>query len=108
MSRRTRAALGGGGRPHTFDPDELEADVPARRRHRGGSPVCEEFTAIGSGWPVHLLEVAVRKARWGVELGRVRHHCTWGVLAQLDGRVFRRVVPKKYFYNVSVTGVKPG
>ena len=91
---------------HTFDPDELER-MCLRAGATEVTTVCEEFTASWFGWPVRTFEVAVKEGALGWNWA-VFAYRTWGVLAQLDGRVFRRVVPKKYFYNVSVTGVKPG
>lgn len=91
---------------HTFDPAELE-----RMCLRAGavevSTRCEEFTASWFGWPVRTFEVAVKPGALGWTWA-VFAYRTWGYLHALDSAVFRRFVPRKYFYNVSVTGVKPG
>lgn len=91
---------------HTFDPAELE-----RMCLRAGAveveTVTEELTASWFGWPVRTFEVAVKPGalgwNWAVFAFR-----SWQGLNAFDAKVMRRVVPKKYFYNVSVTGVKPG
>ena len=90
---------------HTFDPAELE-----RLFLRAGAvevtTVTEELTASWFGWPVRTFESAVKPGalgwNWAVFAFR-----TWQGLNALDAAVMRRIVPKRYFYNVSITGVKP-
>ncbi len=91
---------------HTFDPAELE-----RMCLRAGAvdveTVTEELTASWFGWPVRTFEAAVKPGALGWNWAMFAYR-TWGWLSQLDAGVLSRVVPKEYFYNVSVTGVKPG
>jgi len=90
---------------HTFDPDAL-----ARLAIRAGAvdvaTVTEELTASWFGWPVRTLEAAVRPGSlgWGWAMFAYR---TWMALDALDRRALARVVPDEFFYNVSVTGVRP-
>ena len=90
---------------HTFDPAELE-----RMCLRAGAvdvtTVTEELTASWFGWPVRTFEAAVKPGALGWNWAIFAYR-TWGVLSALDARVMRHVVPKRYFYNVSVTGYKP-
>ncbi|MCB0916698.1 MAG: class I SAM-dependent methyltransferase [Actinobacteria bacterium] len=90
---------------HTFDPAELE-----RMCLRAGAvdvaTVCEEFTASWFGWPVRTFEVAVKPGALGWNWA-VFAYRTWQRLNEVDNRLWRHVVPKEYFYNVSVTGFKP-
>jgi ubiquinone/menaquinone biosynthesis C-methylase UbiE len=90
---------------HTFDPDDL-----ARMAIRAGAldveTVTEELTASWFGWPVRTFEAAVRPGSlgWGWAMFAYR---TWMALDAADRRVFSRVVPDRFFYNVSITGVRP-
>ncbi|MBD0023171.1 methyltransferase domain-containing protein [Gordonia pseudamarae] len=91
---------------HTFDPDELAGIA----RSAGATDVktaTEELAAAMLGWPVRTFEAAVpaEKLGWGwagFAFGG------WKRMTWLDENVLRKVVPQKYFYNVVVTGVKPG
>jgi ubiquinone/menaquinone biosynthesis C-methylase UbiE len=90
---------------HTFDPDEL-----SRLALRAGAvdveTVTEELTASWFGWPVRTLEAAVKPGSlgWGWAMFAYR---TWMALDAVDRRALSRVVPDEFFYNVSVTGVRP-
>ena len=90
---------------HTFDPGELR-----RLCQRAGadevSTVTDELTASWFGWPVRTFEEAVRpdSLPW---IWYQFAYKTWSGLNWLDERVWSRVVPQRFFYNVSVTGVKP-
>lgn len=90
---------------HTFAPDELE-----RMARAAGATdiatVSEEFTAAMLGWPVRTFEAAVPPGRlgWGWAMFAFR---SWTSLSWVDANVWRRVVPKGWFYNVMITGVKP-
>ncbi|MDQ1250635.1 MAG: hypothetical protein QG597_5014 [Actinomycetota bacterium] len=90
---------------HTFDPAELE-----RMCLRAGAveveTVTEELTSSWFGWPVRTFEVAVKPGALGWNWA-VFAYRTWQGLNALDSKVMSHVVPKQYFYNVSVTGVKP-
>lgn len=90
---------------HTFEPAELE-----RLCLRAGAvdveTVTEELTASWFGWPVRTFEAAVKPGALGWSWAIFAYR-TWGLLSQLDANVLSRVVPKRYFYNVSVTGLKP-
>ena len=90
---------------HTFDPDEL-----SRLALRAGAvdveTVTEELTASWFGWPVRTFEAAVKPGSlgWGWAMFAYR---TWMALDAVDRRALSRVVPDEFFYNVSVTGVRP-
>lgn len=90
---------------HTFDPVELE-----RRCLAAGAvdveTVTEELTASWFGWPVRTFEAAVKPGALGWNWAMFAYK-GWLRLSDLDEHVMRRMVPKQYFYNVSVTGVKP-
>ena len=90
---------------HTFDPDEL-----ARMALRAGAvdvrTRTEELTAAFLGWPVRTFEAAVKPGAlgWGWAMFA---YGSWRRLSAVD-RVLARAVPAKFFYNVGITGVKPG
>lgn len=90
---------------HTFDPGELERML-IRVGATDVETVCEEFTASWFGWPVRTFEVAVKPGALGWNWAIFAYR-TWQLLNDVDNRVWRHVVPKEYFYNVSVTGTKP-
>jgi hypothetical protein len=68
--------------------------------------VTEELTASWFGWPVRTLEAAVKPGSlgWGWAMFAYR---TWMALDAVDRRALAYVVPDEFFYNVSVTGVRP-
>jgi ubiquinone/menaquinone biosynthesis C-methylase UbiE len=90
---------------HTFDPGELTrtalragaVDVRART---------EELTAALFGWPVRTFESAVKPGALGWNWAMFAYG-SWKRLSALD-RLLSRVVPEQLFYNVGITGVKPG
>jgi SAM-dependent methyltransferase len=90
---------------HTFTPTDLE-----RMATSAGAvdvtTASEELTAAMLGWPVRTFEAAVPPGRlgWGWAMFAFR---SWTALSWVDANVWRRVVPKGWFYNVMVTGVKP-
>ena len=90
---------------HTFDPDEL-----ARTVLRAGAvdvrTVTEELTAAVVGWPVRTFEAAVNPERLGWGWARFAFG-SWQRLGAVD-RALSHVVPDRFFYNVAVTGTKPG
>ena len=90
---------------HTFDPDEL-----ARMALRAGAvdvdTTTEELTAALFGWPVRTFEAAVRPGVLGWHWAMFAYGA-WRRLSALD-RVLARAVPDRVFYNVGITGVKPG
>ncbi len=90
---------------HTFDPDEL-----ARLCLRAGAidvrTVTDELTASWFGWPVRTVEAAVKPGSLGWSWAQFAYQ-GWMKLSWLDAHVMDRFVPDRYFYNVSVTGVKP-
>ncbi len=91
---------------HTFDPDRLNA-LCQRAGAIDVRTVTDELTASWFGWPVRTFEAAVRPGAlgWGWAMFAYR---TWQQLSWLDERVLARIVPAEVFYNVSVTGVRPG
>ncbi|MCX4095288.1 class I SAM-dependent methyltransferase [Nocardia sp. alder85J] len=91
---------------HTFDPAELEA-MATRAGAVGVRAETEEFAAALWGWPVRTFEAAVpaEKLTWRYRLTMYR---AWLGLSWLDENVIRRLVPRRFFYNAMLTGVKPG
>ncbi|AZZ81558.1 MULTISPECIES: class I SAM-dependent methyltransferase [Gordonia] len=91
---------------HTFDPDELAGIA----RSAGAAKVAtatEELAAAMLGWPVRTFEAAVPPEKLGWGWARFAFG-GWKRLTWLDENVLRKVVPQKFFYNVVVTGTKPG
>ena len=90
---------------HTFDPDEL-ARTALRAGAVGVRTRTEELTAAFLGWPVRTFEAAVRQGAlgWGWAMFA---YGAWQRLSAVD-RVLARAVPARLFYNVGITGVKPG
>ena len=90
---------------HTFDPAELER-IALAAGATGVRAVTEELTAALLGWPVRTFEAAVPGGKLG--WGWARFAFTgWQRLSWLDSRVLSKVVPRAWFYNVLLTGVKP-
>lgn len=91
---------------HTFDPADLEkiaesagaVEVKART---------EEFAAALLGWPLRTFEYAVPPEKLGFGWAKFGFS-SWKRLTWLDEKVLRHVVPRGYFYNALITGVKPG
>jgi SAM-dependent methyltransferase len=90
---------------HTFEPRDLQQmAVDAGAVNVETATV--EFTAAMVGWPLRTFEYAVPPGRLG--LGWARFAFTsWKTLSWIDANLWRRVVPKGWFYNVMITGVKP-
>ncbi|MCU1645357.1 MAG: Malonyl-[acyl-carrier protein] O-methyltransferase [Nocardia sp.] len=91
---------------HTFDPSELESMA----RSAGAVEVkaeTEEFAAALWGWPVRTFEAAVPEEKLTVRY-RMAQYKAWLGLSWLDEKVMRHVVPRQFFYNAMITGVKPG
>ncbi len=90
---------------HTFDPDDL-----ARLAMQAGAmdveTRTEELTAAFLGWPVRTFEAAVRPGALGWNWAMFAYGA-WQRLSAVD-RVLARAVPARFFYNVGITGVKPG
>ena len=89
---------------HTFDPTELR-QMCERVGAVDVSTVTEEFTASWFGWPVRTVEAAVKPGALGWKWAYFAYG-TWLALSALDAKVFNKIVPAQYFYNVSVTGIK--
>jgi SAM-dependent methyltransferase len=90
---------------HTFDPDELE------RLASGAGAVqvrvaTEELTAALFGWPVRTLEAALPPGRLGMRWAMFAWRA-WQMLSALDAGPLTRVVPRRFFYNALLTGIKP-
>lgn len=90
---------------HTFDPDEL-----ARTALRAGAvdvrTQTEELTAAFLGWPVRTFEAAVNPERLGWRWAMFAYR-SWQRLSAVD-RLLSTVLPAGLFYNVAVTGTRPG
>lgn len=89
---------------HTFDPEELRR-LCVRVGAIDVETVTEELTASWFGWPVRTFEAAVKPGSLPIPWFYFAYG-TWMGLSALDNNVMRRVVPAKFFYNVSVTGTK--
>jgi ubiquinone/menaquinone biosynthesis C-methylase UbiE len=90
---------------HTFSPAELETMA----RAAGAIDVdtaTVEFTAAMLGWPLRTFEYAVPPGKLGFAWANFAF-TSWKLLSWADGNVWRHVVPKGWFYNVEITGVKP-
>lgn len=90
---------------HTFDPAELEK-LASEAGATEVSVRTEEFAAALFGWPVRTFEAAVPEEKLTVTW-RLFAYQAWKKLSWLDETVMRRVVPKRFFYNAMITGVKP-
>jgi SAM-dependent methyltransferase len=90
---------------HTFDPDEL-ARMALRAGAVGVRTRTEELTAAFLGWPVRTFEAAVRPGALGWDWAMFAYGA-WQRLSAVD-RVLAHAVPARFFYNVGITGVKPG
>ncbi|HEU0190813.1 MAG TPA: class I SAM-dependent methyltransferase [Mycobacterium sp.] len=90
---------------HTFEPVGLEAMATSAGAVQVAT-ASEEFTAAMLGWPVRTFEAAVPPGRLGWNWAMFAFR-SWTALSWVDAHVWRRVVPKGWFYNVMITGVKP-
>ncbi len=91
---------------HTFDP----ADLEKISRSAGAVDVkasSEEFAAALLGWPVRTFEAAVPPEKLGWNWAKFAFG-GWKSLSWVDEKVLKHVVPRSFFYNVMITGVKPG
>ena len=91
---------------HVFDPAELESTA----RRVGAFDVrvvTEELTAAMLGWPVRTFEAAVPPGKLGAGWAMFAFR-GWQRLSWLDSTVLSRVVPRSWFYNALVTGVRGG
>jgi ubiquinone/menaquinone biosynthesis C-methylase UbiE len=90
---------------HTFDPRELAATA-LRAGAVDVRTTTEELTAALFGWPVRTFEAAVNPERlgWGWAMFAYR---SWQRLSAVD-RLLGRALPQQLFYNVLVTGTRPG
>lgn len=91
---------------HTFDPSEL-AGTAQRAGAERVRTVTEELTAALFGWPARTFEYAVNPDRLGFGWANFAYR-TWQRLSALDAQVLAKVVPDQLFYNVLITGEKPG
>ncbi len=90
---------------HTFNPADLERMATVAGAV-GVQTATVEFTAAMLGWPLRTLECAVPPGRLGWGWAKFAF-TSWKALSWVDANVWQRVVPKGWFYNVLVTGVKP-
>ena len=91
---------------HTFDPGRLAA-LCLRAGAVDVRTVTEELTASWFGWPVRTVEAAVKPGSLGWTWAMFAYK-GWLRLSWLDENVLAHVVPDELFYNVCVTGTKPG
>ncbi|KAA8964801.1 class I SAM-dependent methyltransferase [Mycobacterium sp.] len=90
---------------HTFTPAELER-IAARAGAAAVHTATAEFTAAMLGWPLRTLECAVPPGWLGWGWAKFAF-TSWKTLSWVDENLWRRVVPKGWFYNVMITGLKP-
>jgi SAM-dependent methyltransferase len=90
---------------HTFDPGDLE-QMAVNAGAAEVDSTTTEFTAAMLGWPLRTLEAAVPPGRLGWGYAKFAF-TSWISLSWVDDNLWRRVVPRGWFYNVMVTGVKP-
>lgn len=90
---------------HTFDPAHLE-ELAGSAGGTEVQAVTEEFAAAMLGWPVRTFEAAVPGGRLGWGWARFAFG-GYKALTWLDENVMSRFVPRSFFYNVLITGVKP-
>jgi hypothetical protein len=90
---------------HTFEPGDLER-MAANAGAVDVRTASEEFTAAMLGWPIRTFEASVPPGRLGWGWAKFAFK-SWTSLSWVDANVWRKVVPKGWFYNVMVTGVKP-
>jgi ubiquinone/menaquinone biosynthesis C-methylase UbiE len=90
---------------HTFDPRELAATA-LRAGAVDVRTTTEELTAALFGWPARTFEAGVNPDRlgWGWAMFAYR---SWQRLSAVD-RLLGRALPQKLFYNVLLTGTRPG
>jgi len=90
---------------HTFGPHDLE-----RMATNAGAvhvrTASEEFSAAMFGWPVRTFEATLPPGRLSWRWARFAFG-GWKALSWMDATVWRHVVPKGWFYNLMITGVKP-
>ena len=90
---------------HTFTPSDLEKMAVS-----AGAVDVEtatvEFTAAMLGWPLRTFEYAVPSEQLGWVWAKLAFN-SWKTLSWVDENLCRRVVPKGWFYNVMITGIKP-
>jgi ubiquinone/menaquinone biosynthesis C-methylase UbiE len=90
---------------HTFDPGDLER-MAVNAGAVDVTSTTTEFTAAMLGWPLRTFEATVPPGRLGWGWAKFAF-TSWITLSWVDDNLWRRVVPKGWFYNVMVTGVKP-
>ncbi|MBS4726998.1 class I SAM-dependent methyltransferase [Mycobacterium sp. SM1] len=90
---------------HTFRPADLER-MAARAGAVRVATVTEEFTAAMLGWPLRTFEAAVPPGRLGWGWARFAY-AGWKTLSWADANLWRHLVPKDWFYNIVLTGIKP-
>jgi hypothetical protein len=90
---------------HTFPPDQLEK-MATRAGALDVHTATVEFTAAMLGWPLRTFEYAVPPGRLGWAWANFAF-TSWKVLSWADGKVWRHMVPKGWYYNVEITGIKP-
>ncbi|RZQ59586.1 class I SAM-dependent methyltransferase [Amycolatopsis suaedae] len=91
---------------HTFDPSELERTARAAGA-TGVKAVTEEFAAALAGWPIRTFEAAVPQEKLTVRWRLFAYHL-WLRLSAVDRKLLARILPRELFYNVMITGTKPG
>ena len=70
------------------------------------STATTEFTAAMLGWPLRTIEAMVPPGKLGWRWAKFAFG-GWMTLSWADDNLLRRVVPKSWYYNAMLTGVKP-
>ena len=89
---------------HTFDPADLE-QLSVNAGAVEVRTATTEFTAAMLGWPLRTFEAAVPQGRLGWNWARFAF-TSWTTLSWVDANLLSHVVPKAWYYNVMLTGVK--
>ena len=90
---------------HTFDPADLER-MAVNAGAAEVTTTTTEFTAAMLGWPLRTIESTVPPGKLGFGWAKFAFG-SWITLSWIDDNLWRRVVPKSWYYNVMITGVKP-
>lgn len=90
---------------HTFEPKVLET-MATNAGAVQVKTVTEEFTAAMLGWPLRTFESTMPPSKLGWGWARFAF-TSWKTLSWVDANVWRRIIPKSWFYNIIITGVKP-
>lgn len=89
---------------HTFDPDQL-IDLASQAGATNINVEAEELAAALFGWPVRTFECAIKQGKLSWNWAKFAYG-GWKFFSKVDRNILRTFVPKKYFYNLLITGTK--